>query len=157
MWTHRNTEWNELDDIFSAMNQLRSYMDRVVDDTFGARLSDARGLHWLANNWPHTNLVDAGSSLVLTAEVPGLSEKDIKLTLNQEVLTVSGERKVQPPEGYSAHRQERPEISFSRSFALPCRVNAERTSANVKDGILVVTIEKAADSMPRQIAVKTGQ
>jgi len=157
MLTRWNTDWSELDDIFSTMNQLRSYMDHVFDETFSGRPSDGKGLHWLAGNWPRTNLIDAGSNLVFTAEVPGLSEKDIKLTLNQEVLTVSGERKVQPPEGYSAHRQERPSISFSRSFTLPCRVNAERTNASVKDGILTVTLEKAADAMPRQIAIKAGQ
>ena len=152
-----NTDWSELDDVFSAMNQLRAYMDRVFDDTHSGHLSDGRGLHWLAGNWPRTNLIDAGSNLVLTAEVPGLSEKDVNLTLNQEVLTISGERKVQAPEGYSAHRQERPAISFSRSFTLPCRVNAERTTASVKDGILTVELEKAADAMPRQIAIQAGQ
>jgi HSP20 family protein len=69
---------------------------------------------------------------------------------------VSGERRVQTPEGYSAHRQERAAINFSRSFALPCRVNADRTSASVKNGILTVTLEKAADAMPRQIAIKAA-
>lgn len=157
MLTRWNAGWNEFDEMFSAMNQLRTYMDRVFEDAVGGRLLDGRALPFVAGTWPRANLIDAGSNLIVTAEVPGLSEKDIKLTLNQDVLTISGERKVQAPEGYSAHRQERPAVNFSRSFALPCRVNGDRTSASVKNGILTVTLEKAADAMPRQIAVKASQ
>jgi HSP20 family protein len=155
MLTRWNSGWSDFDEMFSAMNQLRTYMDRVFDDTLGSRFSEGR-LMPFTGTWPRANLIDAGSNLVLTAEVPGLSDKDIKLILNQEVLTVSGERRVQTPEGYSAHRQERAAINFSRSFALPCRVNADRTSASVKNGILTVTLEKAADAMPRQIAIKAA-
>jgi HSP20 family protein len=156
MLTRWNSGWNEIEDMFSAMSQLKTYMDRVFDDGFGGRLSEARALPFFAGTWPRTNLVDAGTNLVLTAEVPGLSENDVKLTLNQDVLTISGERKVEAPEGYSAHRQERATVSFSRSFTLPCRVNVEHTNASVKNGILTVTLEKAAEAMPRQIAVKAA-
>lgn len=154
MLTRWNTGWSDFDEMFATMNQLRNYMDRVFEDSLGGRFSEGRFLPSFAGTWPRANLIDAGSQLVLTAEVPGLSEKDITLTLNQEVLSISGERKVQAPEGYSAHRQERAAVSFSRSFALPCRVDAERASASVKNGILTVTLEKTADAMPRQISVK---
>lgn len=154
MLTRWNTGWNDFDEMFSAMNQLRTYMDRVFEDAVGGRFSDSRALPSYAGTWPRANLIDAGTNLILTAEVPGLSEKDVRLTLNQEVLTIAGERKVEAPEGYSAHRQERATVNFTRSFALPCRVNADRTSATVRNGILTVTLEKAADAMPRQIAVR---
>jgi HSP20 family protein len=156
MLTRWNTGWSDVDDAFSAMSQLKTYMDRVFEDAFGGRAADGGNPPFFARTWPRANLIDAGAKLILTAEVPGLSEKDIKLSLNQEVLTMSGERKVEAPEGYSAHRQERAAVSFSRSFALPCRVDAESTSAEVKNGILTVTIEKAADAQPRQIAVKAS-
>jgi HSP20 family protein len=154
MLTRWNTDWSGVDDMFATMNQLRSYMDRVLADAPVSGFADGGPVPFAAGGWPRANLVDGGSSITLTAEVPGLSEKDVKLTLNQEVLTISGERKVQVPEGYSVHRQERPAVSFSRSFGLPCRVNAERASASVKNGILTVTLEKAPDAMPRQITVK---
>lgn len=157
MLTRWNTGWNEFDEMFSAMNELRSHMDRVFDSSSGDRFFEGRSLLGGAGGWPRANLIDAGSSLVVTAEVPGLTEKDLDITLNQDVLTISGERKVQPPEGYRSHRQERPTVAFSRSFALPTWVDAERTSAAVKNGILTVTLEKAADAQPRQIAVKAGQ
>lgn len=154
MLTRWNTGWSELDEMFSTMNQLRTYMDRVFEDAYAGRYAQGRGAALHAGAWPRTNLIDSGSRLMLTAEVPGLTEKDIQLTLNQDVLSISGERKVQPPEGYSIHRQERAAVKFSRSFALPCRVNPDTASASVKNGILTVTLEKAADAMPRQIAVK---
>ena len=128
-------------------------MDNALEDAFTERTLSGRGLPLIGAAWPRTNLVDAGATLLVTAEVPGLSEKDIHLTLNQDVLTLTGRRNVEAPEGYSAHRQERGSVNFSRSIALPSRVNADRTHAAVKNGILTVTLEKAPDSMPRQIAI----
>jgi HSP20 family protein len=150
MLTHWNTGWREFDEMFSAVNQLRQQVEGALEGGYG-RSAD-RDL-WAASNWPRTNLTDEGASLVLTAEVPGLGEKDIQLTLHQDVLSVSGERKVEVPAGYSAYRQERRPLRFARSFALPCRVNPDKVSATVKDGILTVTLEKAAEAMPRQIKI----
>jgi HSP20 family protein len=141
--------------MFGLLNDFRRRMDRALDDAFGSDLDVPRGAGVRAT-WPLANLVDTGPQLVLTAELPGLSERDVKLTLDQEVLTIAGERKNDVPEGYSVHRRERADVSFTRSFALPCRVNAERTSASVKNGILTVTLEKSADAMPRQIAVSSA-
>lgn len=150
----RWNNWDDFDDMFAAMSQLRTTMDRMFDDAFGGR-GATRPLS-LAGGWPRANLIDGGASLVLTAEVPGLTEKDLQLSLDQQVLTISGQRDVAAPEGYTTHRQERAGVRFSRSFALPCRVNPERTSATVKDGMLTVTLEKAADAMPKQITVKAA-
>jgi HSP20 family protein len=155
MLTQWNTGWSEFEDMFGMLNDFRRRMDRAFDDTFGADLELPRGAAARAT-WPLANLVDTGPQLILTAELPGLSERDVKLTLNQEVLTIAGERKNDAPEGYSVHRRERPDVSFTRSFALPCRVSSERASASVKNGILTVTLEKAADAMPRQIAVSSA-
>jgi HSP20 family protein len=156
MLTRWDMGWNDLDDMVSAMDQLRTYMDRVFEDTSGGRAFGERGLSTFGGTWPRANLCDGGSTLTVTAEVPGLSEKDIKLDLNQDVLTLSGERKAGVPEGYLTHRKERPEVQFSRSFALPCAVNPDRASATVKDGILTVTLEKAHEAMPRLITVKAS-
>jgi len=156
MLTRWNTGWSELDEMFSTMNQLRTYMDRVFENDAG-RSSAGGAFPLYAGTWPRTNLIDSGSKLIVTAEVPGLTDKDINLTLNQDVLTIGGERKVQAPQGYTIHRQERAAVHFARSFALPCRVNPDQTSASVKNGILTVTLEKAPDAMPRQITVTSNQ
>ena len=155
MLTRWNTGWTEFDDMFSMLNDFRRRMDRAFDDAFGADLDMRRGSS-VRGTWPLANLVDTGPQLVLTAELPGLSERDVKLTLNQDVLTIAGERKNDAPEGYSVHRRERADVKFTRSFALPCRVNAERTVASVKNGILTVSLDKSADAMPRQIAVSSA-
>jgi len=99
---------------------------------------------------------DNGNELYLYAEVPGLSEKDINVSINQDVLTVSGERSVIVPEGYRVHRHERSSVKFSRSFSLPCKVDLEKTTAIVKDGILSVKLTKAPESQPRQIQVRAN-
>lgn len=149
--------WNDWDDMFSAMNLLRGYMDRVFESSPTGRGWNPRAvLPTFGGTWPRANLSDNGSSLTVTAEVPGLSEKDVKLSLNQDVLTLAGERKTVVPEGYMTHRQERPTVQFSRSFSLPCAVDPDRATAEVKDGILTVTLEKAKEAQPRQISVKAS-
>ncbi len=153
MLTRWNTGWSEVEDLFSTMNQLRTYIDRVFDESHSGRSAAGRAFPLYAGTWPRTNLIDSGSKLIVTAEVPGLTDKDINLTLNQDVLTIGGERKVEAPQGYAIHRQERAAVHFTRSFALPCRVNPDQTTASVKNGILTVTLEKAPDAMPRQITV----
>jgi HSP20 family protein len=106
--------------------------------------------------WPAVDVHDTGAALRVVAEVPGIREKDLQLTVNQDVLTLSGERPVETPEGSSVHRQERPALKFSRSFALPCRIDLEKVSARLAHGVLTITLPRAADSQPRQIAVKAS-
>ena len=102
------------------------------------------------------NLHDAGAALVVQADVPGLAEKDLQISLNQDVLTISGERKVQAPEGYAVDRQERASVKFSRSFTLPTRVDGEKSTAEVKNGVLTVTLAKTPEAQPRQISVRAS-
>jgi HSP20 family protein len=106
--------------------------------------------------WPRVNMYDTGSSLLLTAEVPGMTPGDLQIQLENDVLTVKGERKASVPQGYAAHRRERGAVSFSRSFNLPVKVDAEKVSATLKDGILTLDMVKAPEARPRQIAVRTG-
>jgi HSP20 family protein len=109
---------------------------------------------YVRTGWPAVNLFDKPSALVLTAEVPGLSEKDLKIAINQDVLSLSGERQADVPQGYTAHRQERIPLKFSRSFKLPCKVDLEKVTATTKDGILTITLPKVPEAQPRQITVK---
>lgn len=156
MLTRWSQGFGDFDELFSTMNQLRNYMDQVFEGTLGGLPWEGRALPFFSGTWPRTNIVEDGPNVVVMAEVPGLSEQDINLTLNQNVLTISGERKLEAPEGYVVHRQERPSIRFSRSFSLPSRVNADSANASVKDGVLMITLEKSPDAMPRQITVKSN-
>lgn len=143
----RYRDWSDIDRTFSMMDELRSRMNQLFNEP---------GEYRAAAVFPRLNLFDTGSALLLKADVPGLSEKDVELTINQDVLTLSGERRADAPEGYSVHRQERTPIKFSRSFTLPCRINPENASASIKNGVLTVTLAKAAEAQPRQISVKAS-
>jgi HSP20 family protein len=140
--------WSDFERTFAAMDELR----RTVEQAY--REQDALPFERVAG-WPRVSLWDEGKSLVLKADVPGLTEKDIQLQLTQDVLTVNGQRRGDAPEGYSIHRQERIPARFSRSFTLPCKVDGEAISAALKDGVLTVTMPKAPESQPRQITVKS--
>ena len=111
---------------------------------------------WGPGNWPRMDLRDEGGRFLLFAEVPGLSEQEISLSLNQDVLTLAGERVIEVPAAHTVHRQERGSVKFNRSFSLPSPVDPEKVSATVKNGILTVMLEKAAESKPRQITVKAS-
>ena len=137
----------------ALLDEFRRSMDRVWED-IDSSWSGANTKSHASSAWPRVNLYDAGSNLVLKADVPGLSEKDIQVTLNESGVSIAGERKVSAPEGYSAHRQERASFSFSRTLALPCKVNPEQTEASVKNGVLTVTLAKAPEAQPRQITVQ---
>jgi len=148
--------FGDLESTFALMDELRRRMDRVWDEVDpswqGASSPGSRALS--ASAFPRINLYDGGSQLVLKADVPGLSEKEVQVALNDAGVSISGERKVVAPEGYSAHRQERSNVKFSRSLTLPCKINPDQTTASVKNGVLTVILAKATEAQPRQITVR---
>lgn len=141
------TRWEDFDDTYTLLNSFRRQAERFFQDYEAG--GPARG-----NAGPRLNLFDTGAALVLTADVPGMGEKDLSIDVTQDVFTLRGERKADAPEGYAPHRQERGRYRFTRSFSLPARVDLERTTATVKDGVLTVTLPKPAEVRPRQIAVR---
>lgn len=107
--------------------------------------------------YPALNLYETERAFVLTAEVPGMDAGSLDLSLSGETLTLRGERK--RPEGIveeSYRRRERPFGTWSRSVTLPGAVEDEQVAAHYAHGILTVTLPKAPESRPRQIAVTTS-
>jgi len=156
------TRFSDIDRTFSAMDLMRRHMDRLLEEYEPARgrealranlADEAERFSW-RGRWPRLSLADAGESLLLKAEVPGVTEKDLQISIQKDVLTMSGERKQDAPEGYFVHRQERAPLKFARSFTLPCKVDPDKSTATLKDGVLTVTLTKAPEAQPRQIAVK---
>lgn len=141
--------WDDFDDTYALLNSFRHQVDKFFQDF-------ETGVPAHGESGPRLNLFDAGAAFVLTADVPGMSEKDLSIDVTQDVFTLRGERKGDAPEGYAAHRQERGRYCFSRSFSLPARVDVERATATVKDGVLRVELPKAAEARPRQIAVRAS-
>jgi len=109
---------------------------------------------------PAVDIVETnGHEYVIKAELPEMKREDITLTFEQNVLTLSGERKPSleaDASGQAAgtyHRSERPHGRFSRSFTLPATVDGSRISATYKDGVLTVRVPQREESKPKQITV----
>jgi HSP20 family protein len=130
---------------FRMLDTLRAGFDRAYDEVGPYSVGPASS--------PPANVQDLGKSFLVTVDAPGMDEKNLDVTVNQDVLSIKGERKVEAPEGYSVHRRERTSFNFARSFRLPSKVNPERVKANFADGQLRIELEKAAGVQPRQISV----
>ncbi len=157
------TRISDVDRTFAAMDELRRRMERAFDEYEGrGNQGSPRGFFEgfdfgpgrTVATWPRISVYDTGAALVLYAEVPGLKESDIKIEIAQDVLSLSGERKQDAPEGYAVHRRERAPVKFARSLALPCKVDVDKSTATVADGILTLTLPKTPEAQPRQITVK---
>lgn len=144
--------WRGYDPTYTTFEQFRRRMGQLFDEF--NRPEEQASMY--ESRWPRIDLQDGGDKLLLHAELPGVEEKDIEITLNQDVLSLSGERKADVPEGYTVHRKERGSVRFSRSFTLPCKVDPEKVSAVARDGVLTIDLAKAPEAQPRQITVKAS-
>ena len=104
-----------------------------------------------APGWaPALDLWENNDGYQATVELPGFKSGDISIDLQDDVLTLSGERKV---ETEGVYRHERPSGKFTRRVELPNRVDSQRVTATYQDGILTVTLPKAEEAKPRKISV----
>jgi HSP20 family protein len=109
-----------------------------------------------SGSWPRATLEDTGAALIVRADLPGVEDKALELSVEEGTLSIKGERQDSAPEGYSVHRKERGAFRFTRSFALPAKVDVEKVQAVLKHGVLTVTLPKAKEAQPRQISVKAS-
>ena len=142
---------------FRELATLQSEVNRLFNSAFDAPTQAGNG-GGAARRWmPAMDLVETGDHFVLRADLPGLSEEDVKIEVEDDVLTISGERRSEhetKKEGY--HRVERAFGSFSRSLTLPRGVNAEQVEASFDKGVLEVRIPKPEESKPRRISIGIG-
>ena len=104
---------------------------------------------------PRVDVNEKKDEFVVSAEVPGLTEKDIKITLKENHLTISGEKKVETElKDDEYHCCERRYGKFERSFILPTEVNVEKADAKVKDGILKIRLPKSEKVKAKEITIK---
>jgi HSP20 family protein len=141
-------------DPFGEMRGLLRQVDEVFRDF--DRPARGRGPGLVPDAWPSVDLRDDGEELVIQADVPGMTDKDISIEATGQSLTIRGERQIEPPEGYQAHRRERTSVKFARSFALPHPIDLDAVTASVKNGVLTVRATKLAEARPKQIAVKAS-
>lgn len=130
----------------SDFTRLRRELDSVFD-RLGGRSAGRRGV------FPAVNLYEDAEGYVLTAEVPGCSREDIDVSVEGNRITLSGKRSVDVPENASVHRRERAQGSFKRTVELPAPLDAEKTEAVYRHGVLMVRVPKAESHQPRRIQV----
>ena len=136
------------------LSSLQSDMNRFFDAMFQAPAGGGGQAAQLRRWTPAMDLAETEDAFVLRADLPGVSQEDVSIELEDTVLTVSGERKSDHEnkgEGY--YRVERAFGSFSRSLTLPKGVDPEAVAAQFNDGVLEVRIPKPEQRKPRRIAI----
>jgi HSP20 family protein len=130
------------------------HLSRALDQAFNA-WPFSGGADGAATGWvPLTDIFEDASGLKIVTEVPGLKAEDVKLTLENRVLTIKGEkRQVAETQATKVHRYERSYGAFERTFTLPSTVDGSKVEANVEAGVLTVTLPIAEQAKARDIAV----
>lgn len=139
-----STQW----DPFAELRQLQSQLNRTFEG--GARLGGD-------NSWPPVNMWLGDDSVVVTAEMPGVTVDDIDLTVRENTLIIAGKRGPATEDGDAEwHRRERPSGDFSRSIRLPLRVDPDKVQARAKNGVLEIEMGRPDSDLPRKIEVKAS-
>lgn len=133
---------------------LYSGVERLFDDFFG--VSRDLGMPASLRSWaPAVDIEETEADYRLKAELPGLKKEDVKISVEDNVLTLSGERKEEKSEkNRKVHRLERSYGSFVRSFSLPSSIAADKVTAAYKDGVLEIVVPKKEEAKPRQVDIK---
>ena len=136
----------------TGMSGLKQEMDRIFDRFFESRWDELPAL----GDWvPKVDVSETKDSVVLKAEIPGMEAKDIQVSLQENVITITGEKKQEKEEKDERyHRVERSYGSFTRSMRLPAGVEAGKVNAAFKNGVLTVTLPKTAAAKATAIPIK---
>lgn len=135
----------------------RSRMDRLFNDMLRDYWTDLPESEEMATRaWaPPVDIRETESALHFTAELPGMSKDDVEITVENNVLTLSGERKFEKEtKEETFHRVERSYGVFSRSFTLPATVQTDKVEAKFENGMLTISLPKAEESKPKKIAIR---
>lgn len=149
MTTSSLTPWSP-----SSLWNTRAY--RLLDQAFNDFLTPMRPSEEVANRaWsPAVDIQETDEALTLTAELPGLKKEDVSITLENGILTLSGERQFEHEDKRDDyHRIERAYGRFTRSFTLPSNVDGANVKARFEDGLLRITLPKAEEARPRTIQI----
>lgn len=142
------------------MQVFQRDMNRLFDEFFGGfGLTPFGALEEPGRSFsPRVDVVDAGKEVRVSAELPGMEEKDVEVTLSSDMLTISGEKREEKEDrGKDYYRMERSYGSFRRSVPLHCEIEADKAEAVFKKGVLTITLPKTVESQEcKRIAVRTG-
>jgi HSP20 family protein len=122
------------------------------------KLNPLFAAEFAAGEWaPAVDIIENERGIVINAELPGIDPKDVAVTIDNNVLTLKGERHVEKDaKKENFHRMERAYGVFARSFALPAHVDAAKVTADFKDGLLTVTLPRSDAAKSRAIEIKAA-
>jgi len=139
---------------FRELSLLQDRMNRLFQDSMSSNHDEALTTGAFI---PAVDIYEDEHNITLKVEVPGVDEKDIDVRVENNTLTVRGERKFEKEEKEeNFHRVERRYGSFTRSFTLPNTVDTENVQANYEKGVLNIRLAKKAEAKPKQIKVNVG-
>jgi len=140
-------------DPFRELSTMQDRINRIFGDAYTRRQDD--DLNQRGEWFPPVDIYEnAQQEIVMKAELPGLAREDIDLRVENSTLTLRGERKRDTEvKQEQFHRVERSYGAFSRSFALPTRIDTDKVRAEFRDGVLTVSLPVKAEAKPRQIEV----
>ena len=141
-------------DPFKDLVNLRDTMNRMFSESGPPR----RGWDedFTTSSWaPRVDIFEKGDNIVMKAELPGISKEDIDINVENNILTLKGERKREKEvEEENFYRIERYHGTFSRSFTLPRTVDPEKIDAKYRDGVLELTLPRAEEAKQKKIQIK---
>ena len=133
-----------------------SRVERELSDFFDGRNAALSPLVKPQKLHPAVDVHEDAQKIVLVVDLPGIDQKDVEINVEDNVLTLKGERKPEKVEGEAFRRYERAYGVFTRTFTLPRTVAADKVTAEMKAGVLTLTLPKRAEAQPRQIKINVG-
>ena len=151
-WEPVLTHWNPFKELENMEKRLSGYLGRP-----GARTESGKEAMTVAEWSPRVDITEDDKEYVIKADLPDVKKEDIKLTVLDNVMSISGERKYEKEEqGKKYHRVERSYGSFMRSFTVPDDADASKVSAEYKDGVLNAHLPKSEKANQKSIEVKVS-
>ncbi len=141
--------WEPFRDLLTTQDRF----NRLFNETFARAFSGDSGEDAGTRSWaPAVDVLENDQNVVLKAELPGIDPKDVEIRIQDNTLTLKGERKFEKDVKEGNYQVvERSYGSFSRSFSLPAYINSENVTADYKDGLLTLTLPKREEAKPKVI------
>jgi HSP20 family protein len=149
------TRWEPFRDLLSTQDRF----NRLFNQTFGRAFEGAGDDEVSTRTWaPAVDIYETDGSLVVKTELPGVDPKEVEVRVEENTLYLKGERKFEDEtKKGNYHRVERAYGTFMRSFALPGSVDADKVTAEYKDGLLTITLPKREEAKPKAVKINVGK
>jgi HSP20 family protein len=143
---------------WNPLRELEDFQNRILGafNPTSSRRGNGQESLTLAEWMPVVDIAEDEKEYLITAELPDVKKEDVKVTVENGVLSISGERKFEKAENKKYHRVERCYGTFARVFALPDNGDPAKVNAEFKDGMLKVRVAKSEAALPKQIEVKVS-